>query len=248
MTLGQRIQEGRAALGLSQEGLGEKLGVSRQAVSKWEADAAVPDTDKLIALSRLFEVTLNRLLQVEEPADKGMRTVEEESREPEGSISPLEKLKLLLDAKLPEWRALATLGTVLLLIIFLADFRLRISHLENRVEVLEYQAAMNSMESSMDGIYTSSGYGVEEDVLSIDVSPKWELDGLEVFFDIVGADAKNKRIQGEKQENGDYAVTIWLGDLEAPPYTVLAEFSYKGRQRTESVLRLERSFGKWVCE
>ena len=38
MTLGQRIQEGRLRLGLSQEGLGEKLGVSRQAVSRWEAD------------------------------------------------------------------------------------------------------------------------------------------------------------------------------------------------------------------
>jgi len=67
MTLGQRIQEGRAALGLSQEGLGEKLGVSRQAVSKWEADAAVPDIDKLIALSKLFGVSLNGLLQAEEP-------------------------------------------------------------------------------------------------------------------------------------------------------------------------------------
>ena len=54
MTLGQRIQEHRTRLGLSQEGLGEKLGVSRQAVSRWEADGAVPDTDKLIALSKLF--------------------------------------------------------------------------------------------------------------------------------------------------------------------------------------------------
>ena len=67
MTLGQRIQAHRTRLGLSQEGLGDKLGVSRQAVSKWEADGAVPDTDKLIALSRLFGITLNELLQVEEP-------------------------------------------------------------------------------------------------------------------------------------------------------------------------------------
>ena len=67
MTLGQRIQAHRTRLGLSQEGLGDKLGVSRQAVSKWEADGAVPDTDKLIALSKLFGITLNELLQVEEP-------------------------------------------------------------------------------------------------------------------------------------------------------------------------------------
>ena len=68
MTLGQRIQELRKALGLSQEGLGEKLNVSRQAISKWEADGAVPEVDKLIALSRLFRISLNDLLQVDCPA------------------------------------------------------------------------------------------------------------------------------------------------------------------------------------
>lgn len=67
MTLGQRIQEHRARLGLSQEGLGEQLGVSRQAVSKWEADASLPDTDKLIALSKLFGLTLDELLQLNTP-------------------------------------------------------------------------------------------------------------------------------------------------------------------------------------
>ena len=44
-TLGGRIQEGRRAAGLSQEALGERLGVSRQAVSKWESDAAVPELE-----------------------------------------------------------------------------------------------------------------------------------------------------------------------------------------------------------
>mgnify|MGYP002529984455 CR=1 FL=1 len=44
-TLGRRIQEARKAAGLSQESLGERLGVSRQAVSKWEADAAVPELE-----------------------------------------------------------------------------------------------------------------------------------------------------------------------------------------------------------
>lgn len=66
MTLGQRIQELRKQHNLSQEGLGEKLGVSRQAVSRWEMDGAVPEVDKLVALSRVFGVSLNDLLQVEE--------------------------------------------------------------------------------------------------------------------------------------------------------------------------------------
>ena len=65
MTLGQRIQELRKQNNLSQEALGEKLGVSRQAISRWEMDGAVPEVDKLIAMGRLFGVSLNDLLQVE---------------------------------------------------------------------------------------------------------------------------------------------------------------------------------------
>ena len=67
-TLGGRIQAHRKAAGLSQEALGERLGVSRQAVSRWEADAAVPELEKLIAMSRLFAVTVGTLLGVEPPA------------------------------------------------------------------------------------------------------------------------------------------------------------------------------------
>ena len=66
-TLGRRIQEGRKAAGLSQESLGERLGVSRQAVSKGEAVAAVPELENLIAMSRIFGVTIGALLGVEPP-------------------------------------------------------------------------------------------------------------------------------------------------------------------------------------
>ena len=67
-TLGQRIAAQRKKLGLSQEALGDKMGVSRQAISKWESDGAVPEIDKLIAMSKLFGVTLSWLLGVEEEA------------------------------------------------------------------------------------------------------------------------------------------------------------------------------------
>ena len=67
-TLGQRIAAERKKLGLSQEALGEKMGVSRQAISKWESDGALPEIDKLIAMSRLFGVSLGWLLGVEEEA------------------------------------------------------------------------------------------------------------------------------------------------------------------------------------
>ena len=66
-TLGRRVQEARKAAGLPQETLGERLGVSRQAVSKWESDASVPDLENLIAMSRIFGVTIGALLGVEPP-------------------------------------------------------------------------------------------------------------------------------------------------------------------------------------
>ena len=62
MTIGEIIQARRIALGLSQEGLAELVGVSRQAVSKWEVGDAVPDTDKLVPLARALGVSVDQLL------------------------------------------------------------------------------------------------------------------------------------------------------------------------------------------
>ena len=83
-TLGRRIQEARKAAGLSQESLGERLGVSRQAVSKWESDASVPDLENLIAMSRIFGVTIGALLGVEPEAEE---PTEEDSPEAPGGES-----------------------------------------------------------------------------------------------------------------------------------------------------------------
>ena len=69
MTLGEQIQSFRKTAGLSQEELGDKLGVARQSVSKWESDTTVPELDKLIAMSRLFGVSMGALLNLEEPED-----------------------------------------------------------------------------------------------------------------------------------------------------------------------------------
>ena len=66
MTTGQKIAARRKELELSQEVLGDKLRVSRQTVYKWESDLSLPDIDKLVALSRLFQVPVGWLLGVEE--------------------------------------------------------------------------------------------------------------------------------------------------------------------------------------
>ena len=73
MTLGQRIQMCRKRCGLSQEQLGDQMGVSRQAVSKWEQDTARPDIEKLVALAQLFELSTDELLKgiADEAEDDG---------------------------------------------------------------------------------------------------------------------------------------------------------------------------------
>lgn len=63
MTLGEKIYNLRTEQGLSQETFGEKLGVSRQSVSKWETDQSVPELDKIVAISELFGVTTDQLLK-----------------------------------------------------------------------------------------------------------------------------------------------------------------------------------------
>ena len=60
----------RKKRGYSQEQLAEKLGVSRQAVSKWERAEASPDTDNLIALAKIYEISLDELLGYREHEEK----------------------------------------------------------------------------------------------------------------------------------------------------------------------------------
>ena len=69
--IANRLYEYRKNMGLTQEELAEKIGVSRQAVSKWERSEASPDTDNLIELAKIYGVTLDELLMgKEESAEK----------------------------------------------------------------------------------------------------------------------------------------------------------------------------------
>ena len=67
MNLSEKILYCRKKAGLSQEALAEKLGVSRQAVSKWETGEAVPELSKLVLLAKTFDVTTDWLLSESEP-------------------------------------------------------------------------------------------------------------------------------------------------------------------------------------
>lgn len=73
-TLGEKIMQLRQKQGLSQEAFGEKLGVSRQAVSKWETGQAAPDIDKIITMSELFGVSTDFLLKGSETEETAQST------------------------------------------------------------------------------------------------------------------------------------------------------------------------------
>lgn len=67
MNIADRIQHLRKAKGISQEELADKIGVSRQAVSKWESEQSSPDIEKIVLLSDFFDVTTDYLLKGIEP-------------------------------------------------------------------------------------------------------------------------------------------------------------------------------------
>ena len=62
MNIGEKIFYLRTSKGFSQEEMADELKISRQTISKWELGMAVPDTDKIVAISRMFKVTTDFLL------------------------------------------------------------------------------------------------------------------------------------------------------------------------------------------
>ena len=87
MTLGEHIAYYRKKAGYSQEGLAERLNVSRQAISKWETGEATPDAERIIALARVLGVTTDALLLGKEEPER-LYTETETVRQP---------------APMPEW-------------------------------------------------------------------------------------------------------------------------------------------------
>ena len=73
MNMADRIQSLRKSKGISQEELADKIGVSRQAVSKWESEQSLPDMEKVILLSDYFEVTTDYLLKGIEPTPEASK-------------------------------------------------------------------------------------------------------------------------------------------------------------------------------
>ena len=79
MTFGEKLSKQRKENNYTQEQLADVLGVSRQAISKWESNITYPETDKLIRISELFNCSLDYLLKDTEETDTSKQTNEETS-------------------------------------------------------------------------------------------------------------------------------------------------------------------------
>lgn len=90
MTFGEKLYQLRKERGLSQEALAEKLHTSRQAISKWENNNGYPETEKIILISKIFQITLDDLLMEEREMETG-RNGDEGNRENRRSVERKER-------------------------------------------------------------------------------------------------------------------------------------------------------------
>ena len=177
MTIGQRIAQKRKELGLSQEALGDRLGVSRQSIYKWESDSALPEIDKLVALSRLFGVSVGWVLGVEEAPQAGPQTAPEgagpagapeEADLTEAQLHMVEEIVERYTAALPrpqkspwgKWDVrllFAACGMILAIVFGVSS---KVNRLDTRYDSL--QNDISRIESSVNGQIGSISNRVEE--------------------------------------------------------------------------------------
>lgn len=103
MTLGERIKERRQTAGLSQEKVAELVGVSRQAVTKWEANQTAPNTENLFKLAEVFGTTVDLLISSDETPERStaeqvyaLYKTEQEKKAAERAIKRKKNLKAAL--------------------------------------------------------------------------------------------------------------------------------------------------------
>lgn len=207
MTLGQRIQQLRKEKGLSQEALGEQLGVSRQAISKWESDITIPEIDKLISLAKQFGVSVGVLLGVEED-DPGNPAADELTDRELAAIEAivgryLEKLPQPQKPRRRFWLLAAVGIAVVLLLIFW--FKGQLENLNDRMSNLQLNVndISSTVSDQINGMTNQIQSALEQEaslltdysceVTSVDIAagtllldvqatPKEYMDGMEMRF------------------------------------------------------------------
>ena len=152
MELYEKLYELRRASGMSQEELAEKLGVSRQAVSKWESGATQPELSKLIELSKLYSVSVDELLSLEHA--KPEQDAAESPVQSNAEKAPAEKLSFR-DFCIQHKKIIGGAAVALAALIAVGvHYNNRINTLSTQVNDLRSQLynVQNNLSSQIDGI------------------------------------------------------------------------------------------------
>ena len=218
MTTGEKIAALRREKGLSQEALGERLGLSRQAVSKWEAEQAVPTMDNLMELSRLFGVPVDTLLRPDEALPGG--------GPPEGVKLSAEGLKISYApvlTKKTKWFIIAL--AVLIGVSVLGNLYAMVRVQAMQEEMGRLQEQLNGMSGQIAGLYAQPviEQPTETDEAFSQVSVDCGFDGKMLNFSIYavprqfdsGETAKILVQHGADKGNYEYEVEVQQGGYKA---------------------------------
>lgn len=99
MNFSEKLLTLRKAKGMTQEQLAEKLDVSRQSISKWESGQAVPELEKIVALSAIFDVTTDYLLKLSEIDDLSVKTEMLEKQQQQMLVREQRQRQILIENK-----------------------------------------------------------------------------------------------------------------------------------------------------
>ena len=224
MTTGQRIALKRKEAGLSQETLGAELGVSRQSIYKWESDTALPEIDKLVALSRRFGVTVGWLLGVEEAPETA--SAPDSGELTDAQLKMVEEITARYIAALPAPKPRKKWPYVLAALMVLYAAHRAYQSIDRQFDGV--YSRIGQLDSSMSNqVYSISGqveeilkqqnaltadYGTE--LVSADLSknavtfsvyavPKTYVEGMRVEFSVDnGHNANSKTVLSEPDQNG----------------------------------------------
>lgn len=232
MTLGQRIQQLRKDKGLSQEALGDALGVSRQAISKWESDTTIPEIDNLIAMSRLFGIPVGVLLGVEEDDPASPAAGELTDRELEAIEAIVERYLEKAQQQKPKrriWPIAAALIAAVLAVCWVAgrlnNLNRQLSSLQSNVGSINSSVSsqINSMAGQIQNILKQEASLLDDSscqvtavdisagtlFLDVTVTPKAYTEGMELIFTAEPAGEEALRVPGTVISGHTFQVKDW---------------------------------------
>ena len=234
MTLGERIQKERTARGLSQEALGERVGVSRQAVSKWEANKATPDTYNLVTLADVFEMTVDELLNWNGKRVE-VKPMENYERNTKGQTE---------DFATKKRRLLIVVGVSLFgLVIWILGLSMQIQSLRTRIDGVAAELKTRDISQGWISYFSfdmvPSIDGTQYVGLSVDLLPTRLTDDLNVEFALKVMDEEAKTVSGQREEGGHYTALLDLRDLDGKTFTVSALFTRGEEQYIKPLVQIE---------